>query len=346
MAETPQPPPPARARAVVDPQLPHADQLRLVLARVDGYRRAESGGESRAARGLSSGVSAPAPGAETEALAALRRYRYDANELPSWRLRQLIRLTVIGVAGSAAFALIHGPNPLDWPMTPGADGAMMILAVAHDLALAGVGLTVARAVYGIVRLIRTIRQAGQETPDEQLLVSSSGHYLLSWNLDPQAHHLLARAQTAVDAVMTSAVHQAGLIDTIGNRVLLPTQEWEIANAVHGLSAMRARHPELAADTAGGPAAAPAEGSESPASAHSSPARAAYREAVETVTRRVGLLEAYAEQVKAADAAYHLTGGRQDQLDSLMTQARITEQALRQTSEQTTKLSTELSIEPA
>ncbi|MQY02167.1 hypothetical protein [Actinomadura macrotermitis] len=120
-----------------------------------------------------------------------------------------------------------------------------------------------------------------------------GRYLLPADFDRPAARLLARAQRAVDAVLGSEAHRAGLLDDVGNNVELPRQEWAIARALAEHTRLRreyrAQEPQRL----------------SPAvRALLEPQRSALELSVRSVTERVEALEDYARRVKEAGDAYH------------------------------------------
>ncbi|MGC4959760.1 hypothetical protein ACLQ2P_41740 [Actinomadura citrea] len=136
-------------------------------------------------------------------------------------------------------------------------------------------------------------------------------YVLASDLDEESRELLARAHEAVRAVLRSQVHADGTLDHIRNEVVLPRAEWEIASALRGVSTLRARHPDLAGKAVGD-------------------AGRTLAATVRAVRDRVTALEAYAEQVKAADAAALLPGQHSTaDLDTLTAQARAATASLRQ-----------------
>ncbi|WP_157254810.1 hypothetical protein [Nonomuraea typhae] len=162
---------------------------------------------------------------------------------------------------------------------------MQVLGWLHDAALVGAYLLVIVPFLPMLISLLLALRIG-EGSQEKLLRRTYGRYIGPDELDTGSRDLLARAQAAVDLVFGSEVHQAGLLDSIHNQVVLPRQEWEIAQALRGLSQLRQRHPDLSIPTGG-----PDEGALSPAAR-------TFREALETVSDRVRALERYAEQVKA------------------------------------------------
>lgn len=66
-----------------------------------------------------------------------------------------------------------------------------------------------------------------------------GRYLSGKDLDDPAYDLLTRAADAVDGVLRSALYRDGLLDRIGNDVVLPQRLWDIAQLVHRQTRLRA-----------------------------------------------------------------------------------------------------------
>ncbi|MFJ5740120.1 hypothetical protein [Streptomyces microflavus] len=128
-------------------------------------------------------------------------------------------------------------------------------------------------------------------------------------LGDDARTLLARAQQAKKAVLTSAVHRFDLIDRQRNEVSLPRQEWEIAEALREYTRLVKAEPS---NPRSGRVAALLD-----------TRRRALRASLDGIARRVKALEAYAEQVAQADDRYRelqqiqaLTDGSGDVLDFL------------------------------
>ncbi len=118
-------------------------------------------------------------------------------------------------------------------------------------------------------------------------------YILPEDLDYPCQVLLRRAQDACAAVLRSQVHQAGLIDTVDNRVSLPEEVWQIAQRLAKLSAMHAEHRKLV------PRDLPT-GLEDAFKPYSTALDAAWT----SLSKRVRNLERYAKQVVKADKVFH------------------------------------------
>ncbi|GAA2100677.1 hypothetical protein [Actinomadura alba] len=119
-----------------------------------------------------------------------------------------------------------------------------------------------------------------------------GRYVVATDLDPDAKILLQRAQSAISTVLDSRVNRDGLLDDMDNALMLPAEEWEIAQALVAQSRMWAEQRDLRAS-----ALTPLQ------KARFKPQREALRSAQESVVKRVQALEEYAERALAADAAY-------------------------------------------
>jgi hypothetical protein len=120
-----------------------------------------------------------------------------------------------------------------------------------------------------------------------------GRYLLPADFDRPAAGLLVRAQRAVDAVLGSRAHGAGLLDDVNNTVVLPRQEWSIASALAEHTRLRrerlAQRPERLSPRV---------------RALLEPQDRALALSVRSVTGRIEALEAYARRAGEADDAYH------------------------------------------
>ncbi|MFB4307571.1 hypothetical protein [Actinomadura sp. GTD37] len=120
-----------------------------------------------------------------------------------------------------------------------------------------------------------------------------GSYLLPADFDGPAARLLVRAQRAVDAVLGSRAHCAGLLDDVNNAVVLPRQEWAVAGALAEHTRLRrerlAQQPERLSPRV---------------RALLEPQDRALELSVRSVTGRIEALEAYARRAGEADDAYH------------------------------------------
>ncbi|MFJ6669446.1 hypothetical protein [Streptomyces sp. NPDC091383] len=139
-------------------------------------------------------------------------------------------------------------------------------------------------------------------------------YVMETDLSEDAGQLLARAGTAANAVLRSAVHKQDLIDRQRNEVALPQQQWEIAETLREYSRLVK--------------AAPVKAEGDKVTALLDTRRRALQASLDGITRRVVALEGYAAQVAEADRQYRelqqiqaLTAGGSDVLDLLARTAR-------------------------
>jgi hypothetical protein len=149
-------------------------------------------------------------------------------------------------------------------------------------------------ITAVVLGVRVVR-FGQPTGSVPAAVAARayhGRYLTGADFDAQSRVLLRRAQDAIDAVTSSQVCRAGLLDRAAVSTALAAQEWDIAVALREQARLRARRAELSAV---GPGTA--------ASALLDQQSQAARLAESSVADRVAALERYAADVSEADAAY-------------------------------------------
>ncbi|MFG1879783.1 hypothetical protein ACGFIV_33605 [Sphaerisporangium sp. NPDC049003] len=121
----------------------------------------------------------------------------------------------------------------------------------------------------------------------------AGRYLLPEDFDAASRELLARSRRAVDSVLRSRVNREGLMDGIGNAVILPAHEWEIARLLAKLSALRSEHAEIVGVDVS-----------HEVSAVVSPLERALAASEAAVTARVEALERYSRHIAQAERAYH------------------------------------------
>ncbi|GAA2843005.1 hypothetical protein GCM10020220_057430 [Nonomuraea rubra] len=155
--------------------------------------------------------------------------------------------------------------------------------------LAGIGA-------GLMVLIRWMAMDSTYRSTRRRLRLAREHanqYILPEDLDYPCQQLLRRAQHAVEAIMGSAVHKAGLIDSIENQVSLPEEVWQIATRLRKLSSMHAEHGKII------PRELP-PGMEDAFKPYTSALDAAWT----SLSQRVRHLEKYAKQVLKADKVYH------------------------------------------
>ncbi|GAA0441754.1 hypothetical protein Acor_06120 [Acrocarpospora corrugata] len=185
------------------------------------------------------------------------------------------------------------------PDKGGADRPLAIFTGTVLLVTAVVGGPVALlsmlGVIGVCGLLWWLAGDPEQRDLQRRLRSAYAHadrFVLPEDLDEQCGSLLARAQRAVRAVLSSAVHREGLLDTIDNDQTLPEEVWQVAVRLADLSARRAAHFKIVG-----------------ADPHPLIAEAVrpYDLAIETatasLTARVAALEAYAEQAVEADRCF-------------------------------------------
>jgi hypothetical protein len=160
----------------------------------------------------------------------------------------------------------------------------------YALLLAEIVAVVTAVVFG-TRIARH-GQLNGKAPASVAARTHHGRYLTSADFDARSRALLRRAQDAVDAVTSSGVYQAGLLDESAVSASLADQEWDIALALREQTWLRARRAELSQVNAGAATAALLDRQ----------FRAA-RLADTSVASRVAALERYAAEVRQADAAY-------------------------------------------
>ncbi|GAA2901400.1 hypothetical protein GCM10010517_67210 [Streptosporangium fragile] len=128
-----------------------------------------------------------------------------------------------------------------------------------------------------------------------------GRYLILEDFDYSSRDLLGRVQRAIDFILQSRVNAMGMLDSVRNSVMLPAEEWEIARLLTKLSALRAKHRNLA------------RGGRSPeVVAAMAPLERALAASEAAVVARVEALERYARHVSEAERALRT----QSQIDAL------------------------------
>ncbi|HEX4813753.1 MAG TPA: hypothetical protein VFV66_13485 [Nonomuraea sp.] len=157
------------------------------------------------------------------------------------------------------------------------------------------GIFVASLGIGMIVLIRWMALDGSYRATKRRLRLAQAHadrYILAEDLDYPCQMLLRRAQNAVEAILHSKVHRAGLIDTIDNQVTLPEEVWQIAQRLRKLSSMHAEHGKLV------PRELPPEMEDA-----FKPYTSALDAAWTSLSQRVRHLEKYAKQVLKTDKVY-------------------------------------------
>ncbi|GLW63319.1 hypothetical protein Arub01_15630 [Actinomadura rubrobrunea] len=170
-------------------------------------------------------------------------------------------------------------------ITPAVQIVLILLGRGELAALLAAGSFVAWTV-GALRHLR-------EPASSRAAREHHGRYLLPADFDRPAARLLVRAQRAIDTVLASRAHGAGLLDDVNNAVVLPRQEWAIACALAEHTRLRrdrrAQRPELLT---------------APVRELLEPQRRALELSVRAITERVEALEEYARRARSADDAYH------------------------------------------
>jgi hypothetical protein len=249
-------------RPAVDPGIPHADRALLT-----------------------------APG--TRLTPACRRrpaLRRDFLPRDPGRRMATVDGAAIGLTGAMMIA-VFGTTPL-------AVGVLGLqTAMPWESASSHYALVLAEAIAIITLVIFGVRVAlfGQPTgkiPAEAAARTHHGRYLTDVDFGARHRRLLRRAQDAIDAVSSSEVCRAGLLDPAEITTVLADQEWDIAVALREQDRLDAARAEFSTITAG-PATAALLGRQ---------AQAAHV-AESSIAARVEALERYAAEVCEADGAY-------------------------------------------
>jgi hypothetical protein len=160
----------------------------------------------------------------------------------------------------------------------------------YALLLAEIIAIVTSVVFG-TRIVR-FGQPDGKAPADMAARTYHGRYLTGADFDARSRVLLRRTQDAVDAVTSSEVYRAGLLDGAAAGAALAGQEWDIALALREQGRLRARRAELSAANAGAVTTALLDRQFEAAEL-----------ADASVAARVAALERYAAEVREADAAY-------------------------------------------
>jgi hypothetical protein len=197
---------------------------------------------------------------------------------------------VTGMTAAAVIA-VFGATPLAFGVLVFQGPAGWEAASNHyALLLAEIIALVTAVVFGI-RVARFGQPGGSEAA-AMAARTYHGRYLTEADFDARSRVLLRRAQTAIDAVTSSRVCRAGLLDQAAANTALASQEWDIALALREQARLRARRAELSAIGTGTVAAALLDRQ-----------RQAAQVADSSVDGLVMALERYAAEVREADAAY-------------------------------------------
>ncbi|WUH96208.1 hypothetical protein OHR68_21725 [Spirillospora sp. NBC_00431] len=265
----------SRPRPVFDPDIPDAERALLaaapellVAARMPAPPRPRLGAATVAAR-----------------LVWVPVFAFFYGVLPGGWLRVFFLASLDGdeLVGGAA----------RWGRLP---VAAMMLTPALQVLLLLLGQTEAAAALAAVSftgwVIGALRHVG-EPAAARAAREHHGSYLLPGDFDRPAARLLVRAQRAIDAVLGSRSHGAGLLDDVNNAVVLPRQEWAIASALAEHTRLRrervAQQPERLSPRV---------------RALLEPQDRALARSVRSVTARIEALEAYARRAGETDDAYH------------------------------------------
>ncbi|NVI86741.1 hypothetical protein [Actinomadura sp. BRA 177] len=257
----------------------------------------------------------PAIGGDDRALLAAAPGRLVAASLPAPPPPRLRAATVLArLVWIPAFAVFYGVLPGGWlrvcllgsvdddEMLGGVTRwgrlpvAAMMLTPALQVLLLLLGQIGAAAVLAAVSFTGWVAGAlrhVREPAAARAAREHHGRYLLPADFDRPAAGLLFRAQRAIDAVLGSQAHSAGLLDDVNNTVVLPRQEWSIASALAEHTRLRrervAQQPERLSPRV---------------RALLEPQDRALALSVSSVTGRIEALEAYARRAGEADDAYH------------------------------------------
>jgi uncharacterized membrane protein len=196
----------------------------------------------------------------------------------------------IGLTGAMMIA-VFGTTPL-------AVGVLALQATTGwESASSHYALLLAEVIAIITIVVFGFRVAlfGQPTgkvPAEVAARTHHGRYLTDPDFDAYSRVLLRRAQDAIEAVTSSEVCEADLLDQAAVGAALADQEWDIAVALREQTRLRARRAELSTIDAG------------PATAELLARQAeAARLAESSMAARIEALEGFAAEVREADAAY-------------------------------------------
>jgi len=197
---------------------------------------------------------------------------------------------VIGMT-AAGFIAVGGATPLAIGVLVFQGAAGWQSASSHFALLLAEIIAVVTAVIFTVRVARFGQPTGQ-VPADVAARTHHGRYLTGADFDGRSRVLLRRAQDAVDAVSSSEVCRAGLLDEPAASAVLADQEWGIALALREQARLRARRAGLPAIEVGPQTAALLDRQSQVA-----------RLAESSVAGRVAALERYVAEVREADAAY-------------------------------------------
>ncbi|GAA2169842.1 hypothetical protein [Actinomadura napierensis] len=265
----------SRPRPVFDPGIPAADRAALAAA---------------PERLVAASLPAPRPPSLTAATVVARMlwipaFAFFYGVLPGGWLRVFF-LASLDQDDLVGGAVRWGRLPVLAMMLTPALQVLLLLLGQTDAAVALAGVSFAGWVAGALRHLR-------EPDAARAAREHHGRYLLPADFDRPATRLLIRAQRAVDAVLGSQSHGAGLLDAVGNTVVLPRQEWAIAATLAEHTRLRrerrAQQPERLSPRV---------------RALLEPQDRALELSAQSVAVRIEALEAYARRAGEADDAYH------------------------------------------
>jgi hypothetical protein len=198
-----------------------------------------------------------------------------------------------GVLGliCAGFVAVGGTTPL-------AIGVLIFQGpVGWQSAASRIALLVAEIIAVVTAVVFGVRiarfgQPNGRAPAEVAARTYHGRYLTPADFDARSGALMRRAQDAVDAVTSSEVYRAGLVDRPAVSAALAEQEWDIALALREQARLRARRAELSQIQPGAVTATLLDRQVQAA-----------RLAEDSVANRVAALERYVAEIRDADAAY-------------------------------------------
>ncbi|QXJ25522.1 hypothetical protein AGRA3207_007029 [Actinomadura graeca] len=272
----------SRPRPVLDPEIPAPDRAlltgepgRLVAACAPAPPRARVSAATAAAR-----------------LVWIPAFAFFYGVLPGGWLR-LFFLASLDQDELLGGAERWGRRPVLAMMLTPALQILLILLGQPEAALALAAASFTGWAIGALRYVR-------EPAAARAAREHHGSYLLPADFDRPAARLLTRAQRAIDAVLGSRAHAAGLLDDVNNAVVLPRQEWSIAVAL-------AEHTRLRRERS----AQQPERLSARVRALLEPQDRALSLSVGSVTRRIEALESYARRAGEADDAFHESQVLQD-----------------------------------
>lgn len=173
-------------------------------------------------------------------------------------------------------------------------GWLLMAYFAHSSALQA---AVTGLFFALVAAVIAFRAAPAVTrlADRIVLRAHETQFIDLADLGETSRAQLLRAQGAIAAVTASSLYRDGMLDELRIREVLTAHHWEIARLLRDLDRLRAEHERrrgsgIAAGDSAVRDIARAQGE-------------ALTQTSAAADRRIQVIEAYAEQVRAADAAY-------------------------------------------